>query len=462
MLPKLYKQLTTASPAVVQGEKESAPITAFFGPYSPDLVGALRTFGQSGAYYDADGNYARISPVFPSFASGEKDTLKPTSPTAALATLKSGQLRRCPGAATQPAADGSSPFVDGELLTCDVAAAPLMDRRRRNSLAASPLLIGAVTTLIVVVAVFLSYNANNGLPFVPTYNIKVALPEASGLQVSNQVRIAGTRVGVVSSMTPHEDPHTGRVTAVADLKLEKSVEKLPADTRAVVLSVSAIGLKYLELEKGNSVQKLNAGATIPTSQTREPVNIEELFNMFDKKTRQAIKINTNNFGNGLAGRGLGLNKTIHELRPLVNNAIPVLNNLASPQTDLRGLLQRPAARLRTGGAGGRAAGAAVRLSRHVLHRLGERHQAARRSDRRRPGLARTGDPLAALRGAADQQRDRVHAPAAPHGRRPRDGRAAARTRLQGRRHEPRRRDAAQRRARRIRRSARGSSATTRS
>jgi phospholipid/cholesterol/gamma-HCH transport system substrate-binding protein len=124
VLPKLLKQLTTASPAVVQGEKESAPITNFFGPYSPDLVGALRTFGQSAAYYDADGNYARISPVFPSFALGAKDTLKPSAPTAALAPLKSGQLRRCPGAATQPAADGSSPFVDGELLTCDLAEHP--------------------------------------------------------------------------------------------------------------------------------------------------------------------------------------------------------------------------------------------------------------------------------------------------------------------------------------------------
>ena len=212
-----------------------------------------------------------------------------------------------------------------------------MDRRRRNSLAANPLLIGAVTTLIVVVAVFLSYNANNGLPFVPTYNIKVALPEASGLQPSNQVRIAGTRVGVVSSLTPKQDPKTGRVTAVANLKLEKSVEKLPADTKAIVQSVSAIGLKYLELEKGTSSQKLNAGGTIPTSQTREPVNIEELFNMFDKKTRNAIKINTNNFGDGLAGRGLGLNNTIHELKPLVEKALPVLHNLASPQTNLRGL-----------------------------------------------------------------------------------------------------------------------------
>jgi phospholipid/cholesterol/gamma-HCH transport system substrate-binding protein len=124
ILPVLYKQLTTASPAVVQGEKESAPVTAFFGPYSPDLVGALRTFGESGAYYDANGGYARVSPVFPSFALGEKNTLVPTSATAALAPLKSGQLRRCPGAATQPAADGSSPFVDNELLTCDPTQHP--------------------------------------------------------------------------------------------------------------------------------------------------------------------------------------------------------------------------------------------------------------------------------------------------------------------------------------------------
>ena len=36
-----------------------------------------------------------------------------------------------------------------------------------GSLAASPTMVGAITTLIVIVAVFLAYNANNGLPFVP-------------------------------------------------------------------------------------------------------------------------------------------------------------------------------------------------------------------------------------------------------------------------------------------------------
>jgi virulence factor Mce-like protein len=207
-----------------------------------------------------------------------------------------------------------------------------MNRRRSNSLAGSPLLIGAITTLIVVVAVFLSYNANNGLPFTPTYDIKVQLPEASGLQKGNQVRIGGERVGVISALSPYQDPSTGRLTAIVSLKLEKKVQPLPADTTALVQSVSTIGLKYLALERGHSPRSLKAGGTIPVAQTREPVDIDQFFNMFDKKTRLANQVNLTSFGNGFAGRGIGLNETFATLRPLVTNAIPVLHNLNSPQT----------------------------------------------------------------------------------------------------------------------------------
>jgi len=212
-----------------------------------------------------------------------------------------------------------------------------MNRRRGGSLAGSPLLIGAITTLIVVVAVYLSYNANNGLPFVPTYNIKVVLPQTSGLQSSNVVRVGGSRVGIVKRLSAHENPSNGQVTAVAELKLEKKIEPLPVDTTATVQSLSSIGEKYLQLEKGHSRQGLKAGGTIPLSQVREPVNIEELFNMFDAKTRTANQVQLNNFGDGLAGRGLGLNATIQTLRPLLTNAIPVFRNLAAPATDLHEL-----------------------------------------------------------------------------------------------------------------------------
>jgi phospholipid/cholesterol/gamma-HCH transport system substrate-binding protein len=110
-LPALAQALAGASPAGVTSLRESVPITALWGPYSPDLEGTLRTFGQSAAYYDANGHYARLNPVFPDFALGANNTLKPATVQEALANLKSGQLRRCPGAATQPAPDKSSPFA---------------------------------------------------------------------------------------------------------------------------------------------------------------------------------------------------------------------------------------------------------------------------------------------------------------------------------------------------------------
>jgi len=123
-LPALARQLSTASPATVTADNESVPITAFFGPYAPDLSGTLRTFGQGGAYYDADGHYARVTPILPDFKLGANNELTPTNPSAAFENLKSGQLRRCPGGATQPSGDGSSPFTAGGALTCDPTQTP--------------------------------------------------------------------------------------------------------------------------------------------------------------------------------------------------------------------------------------------------------------------------------------------------------------------------------------------------
>ena len=55
-------------------------------------------------------------------------------------------------------------------------------RRTRQTVAEvfdNPILIGTITILVVVVAVYLSYIAENGLPFVPTYNINVDVSNAA-------------------------------------------------------------------------------------------------------------------------------------------------------------------------------------------------------------------------------------------------------------------------------------------
>lgn len=123
-LPSVAQALSTASPDGVRAAQESLPITALFGPYSPDLEGLIRDFGQGTAYYDANGHYARVGGIFPDFQLGERNTLKPVDPQQALQGVKSGQLRRCPGSGTQPAADGSSPFTDNGQLGCDPTQVP--------------------------------------------------------------------------------------------------------------------------------------------------------------------------------------------------------------------------------------------------------------------------------------------------------------------------------------------------
>ena len=71
-----------------------------------------------------------------------------------------------------------------------------------SNLTASPVLVGAVTLLVALVAVYLSYNANSGLPFVPTYDLKADVPNSANLVRGNDVRIGGARVGTVSKITP--------------------------------------------------------------------------------------------------------------------------------------------------------------------------------------------------------------------------------------------------------------------
>src|SRR2546421_10297348 len=80
----------------------------------------------------------------------------------------------------------------------------MMRGRGTASIVASPVLVGAVTTLIVIVSVFLAYNANTGLPFVPTYNLKAELPGGANLVPGNEVRIGGLLHGLFAQHKPRE------------------------------------------------------------------------------------------------------------------------------------------------------------------------------------------------------------------------------------------------------------------
>lgn len=208
-------------------------------------------------------------------------------------------------------------------------------RGRGGGIAGNPVLIGAATVLVVVVAVFLSYNANQGLPFVPSYDLEAQLPNAANLVVGNDVRIGGTRVGSVSAITPKTLPD-GRVIAVLDLKLQKEVAPLPRDSTLIVRPRSALGIKYVEITRGTSAQGYADGATIPLAKaTPQPVELDQFLGMFDAPTRKAAQENLRGFGDAFAGRGESINTAIGAFRPLLRDVVPVMRNLSAPHTRLR-------------------------------------------------------------------------------------------------------------------------------
>src|SRR3954466_3554157 len=116
LLPKLQR---VASPAFKSGREaleKAEPVLEFARPYTPELVGWFRDFGQGAANYDANGHFARVQPIFNAFQFTDNPAggvLTPIPPEQRFDALQTGALQRCPGAASQPAADGSSPYPGG-------------------------------------------------------------------------------------------------------------------------------------------------------------------------------------------------------------------------------------------------------------------------------------------------------------------------------------------------------------
>jgi ABC-type transporter Mla subunit MlaD len=208
-------------------------------------------------------------------------------------------------------------------------------RNRGSSIAGNPVLIGAATVLVVIVALFLSYNANAGLPFVPTYQLKVEAPSAANLVKGNEVRIGGARVGAVDTITTRRRSD-GTSVAVIGIKLEVAVNPLPKDSTIIIRPKSALGLKYVEITRGTSTDGYQDGDTIPVSASKPTeVEFDEFVNMFDDDTRAAMQENLRGFGDAFAGRGSSINVALGVLPALLSDIQPVARNLSDPDTGLK-------------------------------------------------------------------------------------------------------------------------------
>jgi phospholipid/cholesterol/gamma-HCH transport system substrate-binding protein len=132
--------------------------------------------------------------------------------------------------------------------------------------------MGAVVLIVAGFFLVFAYTRGN-VAAVAGYSITAKFSAIDGLDVGDDVRVSGIRVGSVTGQTL--DPEYFR--AVVAMSIDPSV-RLPADTSALIASDGLLGGKYVALAPGGLDEMLEPGAEITL--TQPAVNLETLLGKF--------------------------------------------------------------------------------------------------------------------------------------------------------------------------------------
>jgi phospholipid/cholesterol/gamma-HCH transport system substrate-binding protein len=188
----------------------------------------------------------------------------------------------------------------------------------------------------VALLLFLWLSFGGSVPFVPQgYRVSVEFDQAVQLGTQADVDIAGVTVGKVLSVGL--DHRTGLARAV--LQIEPKYAPRPADTRAILRQKTLLGETYVELSFGNPRgAMLRDGATLPQAQVAPTVQLDQILNAFDPKTRAAFQTWMQDDGIAFTNRGQAFNDALAELYPFAGNVSAVLAVLQRDQSATSTLL----------------------------------------------------------------------------------------------------------------------------
>jgi ABC-type transporter Mla subunit MlaD len=177
------------------------------------------------------------------------------------------------------------------------------------------------------ILLFLWITFGGPTPFkAKSYQVKVPFTEASQLAEQSDVRISGVNVGKVESI---ELGPKGR-EAMALLNIDDKYAPLPRSTRAMLRTKTLLGETYVELTPGAKGEPaLHDGATLPSAQVTESVQLDEIFQTFDKPTRQAFQSWMQEAAVAIDGQGQSLSYAIGNFDPTFEefeNLFRVLNS----------------------------------------------------------------------------------------------------------------------------------------
>jgi phospholipid/cholesterol/gamma-HCH transport system substrate-binding protein len=140
--------------------------------------------------------------------------------------------------------------------------------------------LGGLLIAVVLLAVLLLGGEST-----TTYKLRFAT--AGQLVDDNDVQIGGRRIGSVADIKLTQDNQAEVVIEVSD-EFAPLHEGTTAQIRAT--SLSGVANRYVQLRPGpNNAEELEDGTLLDTSKTESIVDLDQLFNTLDAKTRRALQ-----------------------------------------------------------------------------------------------------------------------------------------------------------------------------
>lgn len=196
----------------------------------------------------------------------------------------------------------------------------------------SPFWVGLLSIIGITAATTFAFYIDR-LPFLKqVYEVQAEFKDAAGLNVENQVRVAGIKVGTVEAIELAGD------RVIVTMEVANDIE-IPDDAFAEIKLATILGTKFVDIEaKGGGAPYLEHGDVIPLERTAVPYEIYEAANqgtnvledlngpLLNKMLRQltrVTKVAKEEVGTALSGLnelGTGLNAKEDDLRSLLEGA----------------------------------------------------------------------------------------------------------------------------------------------
>jgi phospholipid/cholesterol/gamma-HCH transport system substrate-binding protein len=185
---------------------------------------------------------------------------------------------------------------------------------------------------------FLWVSFGGTLPLRPEgYRVKANFPEAALLAKEADVRIAGVNVGKVKST----ELGPGGRTTQAELEIDDEFAPVKVDTRAILRQKSLLGETYVELTPGQpDSQKVPDGGTLSDANVNDTVQLDEVFRVFDPRTRFYLQQWLEEAGVAARGQfGPDLNAALGNAEPFFAGGVDLLRPLAEQELAVRRLVR---------------------------------------------------------------------------------------------------------------------------